>query len=82
MSKRRKIIVLSAIFVVVAALIIIYNSRLKSFREDEFIRLMQVGKNYLDQGEYSRALELYKKAYEIKSNSPDVNINLAICYLF
>jgi tetratricopeptide (TPR) repeat protein len=81
MSKRRKIIVLSAIFVV-AALIIIYNSRLKSFREDEFIRLMQVGKNYLDQGEYSRALELYKKAYEIKSNSPDVNINLAICYLF
>ena len=48
---------------------------------DEFLRLMTVGKNYLDQGNATNALATYKKALEIYPNDADLHLNLANSYL-
>jgi Flp pilus assembly protein TadD len=44
---------------------------------DEFFRLMTTGKNYLDQGQAAKALEVYKKAVQLAPADPDVHLNLA-----
>src|SRR5213078_2611259 len=48
---------------------------------DEFLSLMNAGKNYLDQGDATNALAIYKKAEAIVPNDADVRLNLANCYL-
>lgn len=48
---------------------------------DDFIRLMNTGKNYLDQGQATRALENFQKAAQIVPNDPDVHLNLANSHL-
>src|SRR5688572_19607080 len=48
---------------------------------DQFLSLMNVGKNYLDQGDATNALAIYKKAQAIVPNDPDVHLNLANAYL-
>src|SRR5204862_4846385 len=47
----------------------------------QFLSLMNAGKNYLDQGDATNALALYKKAAAIVPNNADVHLNLAISYL-
>src|SRR2546430_1034123 len=47
----------------------------------QFLSLMNAGKNYLDQGDATHALAIYKKAEAIVPNDPDVRLNLANCYL-
>src|SRR3989442_86394 len=42
---------------------------------------MNAGKNYLDQGDATNALAIYKKAEAIVPNNADVRLNLANCYL-
>jgi thioredoxin-like negative regulator of GroEL len=42
---------------------------------------MNAGKNYLDQGDATNALAIYRKAEAIKSNDPDLRLNIANCYL-
>ena len=42
---------------------------------------MNAGKNYLDQGDATNALAIYKKAEAIVPNDADVRLNLANCYL-
>src|SRR3954466_4808889 len=49
---------------------------------DQFLSLMNAGKNYLDQGDATNALALYKKAAAIVPNDADVHLNLANSYLF
>src|SRR5213596_1346376 len=49
-------------------------------RVDRFLSLMNAGKNYLDQGDATNALALYKKAEAIVPNDADVRLNLANCY--
>ncbi|MCI0538699.1 MAG: tetratricopeptide repeat protein, partial [Verrucomicrobiales bacterium] len=46
-------------------------------RVDQFLSLMHAGKNYLDQGDATNALVLYKKAQAIAPNDADLRLNLA-----
>jgi Flp pilus assembly protein TadD len=48
---------------------------------DQFLRLMNAGKNYLDQGDATNALAIYKKAGALVPNDADVHLNLANSYL-
>jgi tetratricopeptide (TPR) repeat protein len=48
---------------------------------NDFVRLMNTGKNYLDQGQGSRALEVYQSAAKLAPADPDVHLNLANTYL-
>src|SRR5688572_8835331 len=48
---------------------------------DQFISLMNAGKNYFDQGDATNALVVYKKAAAIVPNDLDVHLNLANAYL-
>ena len=48
---------------------------------DEFFRLMNSGKNYLDQGRATNALEVYQRAAELAPADPDVHLNLANAHL-
>jgi Flp pilus assembly protein TadD len=44
---------------------------------EQFISLMNVGKNYLEQGDATNALAIYKKAGAIVPHDPNVHLNLA-----
>jgi Tfp pilus assembly protein PilF len=48
---------------------------------DQFLRLMNVGKNYLEQGDATNAVATYKKAQEIFPHDADLHLNLANSYL-
>lgn len=48
---------------------------------DQFLSLMNAGKNYLDQGDATNALSLYRKAQAIVPNDVDVHLNLANAHL-
>lgn len=48
---------------------------------DQFLRLMNAGKNYLDQGDATNALVVYKKAEALVPNDAEVHLNLANSYL-
>ena len=48
---------------------------------NQFLSLMNAGKNYLDQGDATNALAIYKKAAAIVPNDQDVHLNLANSYL-
>ena len=44
---------------------------------DQFLSLMNAGKNYLDQGDATNALAIYKRAEAMVPNDADVHLNLA-----
>ena len=48
---------------------------------EKFLSLMNAGKNYLDQGDATNALAIYKEAEALVPNDPDVHLNLANGYL-
>jgi tetratricopeptide (TPR) repeat protein len=48
---------------------------------EQFLSLMNAGKNYLDQGDATNALAVFKKAEAITPNDMDVRLNLANSYL-
>ena len=48
---------------------------------DQFISLMNAGKNHLDQGDATRAVAIYKEAAAIVPNDADVHLNLASAHL-
>lgn len=48
---------------------------------DQFLSLMNSGKNYLDQGDASNAVVLFEKAVVLVPNDPDVRLNLACSLL-
>ena len=48
---------------------------------DQFLSLMNAGRNYLDQGDATNALALFKKAEAMVPNDADVRLNLANSYL-
>ena len=47
----------------------------------QFLRLMNAGKNYLDQGDATNAIAVYKKAEAIRPADADLQLNLASSYL-
>ncbi len=47
----------------------------------QFFSLMNVGKNYLEQGDATNAITTYRKAMAIVPNDVDVHLNLANAYL-
>ena len=49
--------------------------------EDEFIRLMNTGKNYLDQGQATNAIPPFLAAVQLAPTRPDAHLNLANAYL-
>ena len=48
---------------------------------DEFLSLMNAGRNYLEQGDATNALALYAKARAIAPNNAEVRLNLANAHL-
>ncbi len=48
---------------------------------DEFIELMNRGKNYLDRGEAQKSLELYQRAVALVPTDPDAHLNIANAWL-
>src|SRR5436190_1371903 len=48
---------------------------------DQFLSLMNAGKNYFDQGDVTNALATYKKAVAIVPHDIDVRLNLGNSYL-
>ncbi|HKX62338.1 MAG TPA: FG-GAP-like repeat-containing protein [Verrucomicrobiae bacterium] len=50
-------------------------------RFEQFLSLMNAGKNYLDQGDATNALVLYKRAQAVIPNDIDVRLNMANSYL-
>lgn len=50
-------------------------------RADEFLRLMSAGKNYLDQGDATNALVVYRRAQAIFPNDAGLHLNLANAHL-
>ena len=48
---------------------------------EKYLSLMNAGKNYLDQGDATNALAIYKEAAALVPNDPDVHLNLANGYL-
>lgn len=48
---------------------------------DRFLSLMNIGKNYLDQGDATNALAVYQEAAAIAPNDADLRLNLANSYL-
>jgi Flp pilus assembly protein TadD len=52
-----------------------------SSTESEFVRLMNTGKNYLDQGQAQKALDAYQAAVKLAPTDPDVHLNLANAHL-
>ena len=48
---------------------------------DQFLSLMNAGKNYLDRGDATNALAIYKRAAALVPNDADVRLNLANGYL-
>ena len=49
--------------------------------QNDYVRLMNSGKNYLDQGEAQKALEVYLQAVKLAPTDPDAHLNLANSYL-
>jgi Flp pilus assembly protein TadD len=49
--------------------------------DDEFIRAMQAGKNYLDRAEAARAVEAFTRAVALTPRSADAQLNLASALL-
>src|SRR5262245_49800192 len=58
-----------------------YQSSAPNSPSDQFLSLMNAGRNYLDQGDATNALAIYKKAQAIVPNDVDVHLNLANSYL-
>src|SRR5262245_22675270 len=58
-----------------------YQSSAPNSPSDQFLSLMNAGRNYLDQGDATNALATYKKAHAIVPNDVDVHLNLANAYL-
>lgn len=48
---------------------------------EQFLSLMNAGKNYLDQGDATNALAVYRKAAALVPHDADVHLNLAISHL-
>jgi tetratricopeptide (TPR) repeat protein len=48
---------------------------------DQFLSLMNSGKNYLDQGDGTNALKIYAKAEALVPHNTDVRLNMANSYL-
>jgi Flp pilus assembly protein TadD len=48
---------------------------------DQFLSLMNAGKNHLDQGDTTNALAVFKKAESLVPNDADVRLNLANSFL-
>ncbi len=79
MTRHREIL-----FLVVCILALAGCARKESATSDtstDFIRLMNTGKNYLDQGQAAKALDVYQKAVRIAPSDSDVHLNLANAYL-
>ncbi|HEX7862007.1 MAG TPA: tetratricopeptide repeat protein [Verrucomicrobiae bacterium] len=49
--------------------------------QNEYVRLMNSGKNYLDQGEAQKALENFQQAVKLTPTDPDAHLNLANAHL-
>lgn len=47
----------------------------------DFVRLMNTGKNYLDQGQAAKAIEIYQTALKLAPADADVHLNLANAHL-
>lgn len=48
---------------------------------DQFLSLMNAGKNHLDQGDATNALAVYQKAALLVPNDADLRLNIANCHL-
>ncbi|MEW6159873.1 MAG: FG-GAP-like repeat-containing protein [Verrucomicrobiota bacterium] len=70
-----------ALIAVALVLLVAFWMRSRSSGGDEFIRVMNVGKNYLDKGEAAKAIEAFSRAVNLAPTHPDARLNLANSFL-
>ncbi len=81
-STRRAVVYFCAIVGAVAiAFLVGYWQVLRSRLSDQYLRLMNVGKNYYEQGNAARAVEAFAKAASMNPAAADVQMNLANAHL-
>ena len=82
-SKRRVPVCIS--FALVAAFAVLLGAASSCSRsaqgEDEFVRLMNLGKTYYDKGEPSKAIASFNQALKLNPTQLDVHLDLANAYL-
>src|SRR5438034_422738 len=71
------------IVLLLAALLLFFRRHHPAAPEkaDRFLRQMQAGKNYLDQGEAGKAVAAFEQAVAIRPSDPDAQLDLANAYL-
>lgn len=81
-STRRAVVYFCAIVGAVAiAFFVGYWQLTRSRLGDQYLRLMNVGKNYYDQGNAAKAIESFTKAASLNPTGADVQMNLANAHL-
>ena len=66
---------------ILAVAIFFPKSRQGANPDAEYIRVMNTGKNYLDQGQATNAIPLFARAVQIQPSRSDAHLNLANAYL-
>jgi tetratricopeptide (TPR) repeat protein len=80
-SNRRTLLYFAAIIAAVAAAFFFGYWQVRPPSGDRFIRLMNVGKNYYEQGNGAKAVEAFQQAALLRPAHPDAQLDLANAYL-
>jgi tetratricopeptide (TPR) repeat protein len=78
---RKNILLLLMALVLVGAVLAGLWFLTRKDSSEEFVRVMNVGKNYYDKGEIQRAIPLFQRAVSLQPTHPDAHLNLANAYL-
>lgn len=76
-STRRAVVYFCAIVGAIALAFLVGYWQVRPRSGDAFLRLMNVGKNYYDQGNAAKAIETFTKAAALHPTRADVQMNLA-----
>jgi tetratricopeptide (TPR) repeat protein len=80
-STLRTLLYFGALLAAIAGAFLFGYWQVRPRGEDQFTRLLNVGKNYYDQGNAPRAVETFQKAAGLNPGQMDVLLNLANAYL-
>jgi Tfp pilus assembly protein PilF len=71
----------AAITIAVALLAVSCGPKERGAGAEDFVSLMNTGKNYYDKGEAAKAIPAFERALQLQPAHPDVHLNLANAYL-
>src|SRR5438876_940486 len=75
---RRRVFLFGFVLLALGGALFFTHSKFsRLFPSDEFTRLTNVGKNYLDKGEVEKALAAFQQAVALRPEHPDAQLNVA-----